>query len=212
MEQSCFFYCPSFQTCARFIPGAFLFGVDLVRLLRKIPDFADRERSICTAKSVTYVVATICIDCAHHPRYNVCMLNYDDSLIRNVLERTKTIAMVGASPRPERASHRVGQFLTSKGYRVIPVNPGQAGKQLFGVTAVASLSDIQETVDMVDIFRRAEHVGPVVDEALGLSGLQTIWMQLGIVNEEAAAWARAAGVDVIMDRCPAIEYPRVIGG
>lgn len=140
------------------------------------------------------------------------MTVYDDSFIRTVLERTKTIALVGASPRPDRASHRVGLFLTSKGYRVIGVNPGQAGKVLFGVTAVASLSDILEPVDMVDIFRRSEHVGPVVDEALGLDGLQTIWMQLEIVNEEAAANAKAAGVDVIMDRCPAIEYPRLIGG
>ena len=120
--------------------------------------------------------------------------------------------MVGASPRPDRPSHRVGQFLTAKGYRVIPVNPGQAGKELFGVTAVASLSDITEPVDMVEIFRRAEKVGPVVDEALGMDGLQTIWMQLNIVNEEAAAKARAAGLDIIMDRCPAIEYPRLIGG
>ncbi len=140
------------------------------------------------------------------------MTDYSDSFLRNVLNRTETIAMVGASPKPERASNRVGRFLVSKGYRVIPVNPGQAGEELFGETVVASLADIHERVDMVDIFRRAEDVGPIVDQVLQMDRVQTIWMQLGIINEEAAAKARAAGVDVVMDRCPAIEYPRLIGG
>ena len=140
------------------------------------------------------------------------MTDYDDSFIRNVLERTETIAMVGASPKPERASHRVGNFLVSKGYRVIPVNPGQVGNTLFGETVVASLSDIREKIDMVDIFRRAEDIDPIVDQVLQMDDVQTIWMQLGIVNENAATKAEAAGLDVIMDRCPAIEYPRLIGG
>ncbi len=140
------------------------------------------------------------------------MTEYDDSYLRNVLERTETIAMVGASRKPHRASHRVGNFLVSKGYRVIPVNPGQVGNELFGEPVVASLADIREPVDMVDIFRRSEYVGPIVDQVLQMDGVQTIWMQLGIVNDEAAAKAKAAGLDVVMDRCPAIEYPRLIGG
>ncbi len=139
------------------------------------------------------------------------MTDYTDSFLRDVLERTQVIAMVGASPKPERASHRVGQFLTAKGYRVIPVNPGQAGNQLFGETVVSTLSDIQEPVDMVDIFRRSEHVGPIVDEAIQMPGLKTIWMQLNIINNEAAKKAQVVGIDVVMDRCPAIEHPRLIG-
>lgn len=141
-----------------------------------------------------------------------CMTNYDDSFIRSVLERTKTIALVGASLKPARASHRVGEFLASKGYRVIPVNPGHVGERLFGEEIVASLGDIDVPVDMVDIFRRSDAVGLVVEEALKLDGLQTVWMQLGVINEKAEQAAKAAGLDVIMDRCPAIEYPRLIGG
>ena len=140
------------------------------------------------------------------------MTDYSDSFLRNVLERTEVIAMVGASPKLERASNRVGKFLVSKGYRVIPVNPGQVGKELFGEPVIASLSDIREKVDMIDIFRRSEDIGPVINEVLKMEDVQTIWMQLGIINEDAAAKAEAAGLDVIMDRCPAIEYPRLIGG
>ncbi|WP_231730483.1 CoA-binding protein [Celeribacter halophilus] len=133
-----------------------------------------------------------------------------DADITRILKDTKVIALVGASAKPERPSHRVGNFLASKGYKVIPVNPGQAGKTLFGETCVASLSEITEPVDMVDIFRRAEEVGAVVDEALhALTGLKYVWMQLDLVNEKAAALARAQGAEVVMDRCPAIEIPRL---
>ena len=133
----------------------------------------------------------------------------DPDIVR-ILTETRVIALVGASPRPERASHRVGTYLASQGYKVIPVNPGQAGKILFGQTCVASLSDIQEPIDMVDIFRKSEDVLPVVEQALAhLQGLKTIWMQLEIVNDKAAALGRAQGADVVMDRCPAIEIPRL---
>ena len=133
----------------------------------------------------------------------------DDDL-RRILSETRVIALVGASANPDRPSHRVGWFLARQGYRVIPVNPGLAGKELFGAAVVARLSDIAEAVDMVDIFRRSEEVGPVVDEALAaLPSLRTVWMQLGVVNEAAAEVARAKGVEVVMDRCPAIEIPRL---
>ncbi|MEL6267371.1 MAG: CoA-binding protein [Pseudomonadota bacterium] len=131
-----------------------------------------------------------------------------------ILARTRVIALVGASPNPSRASHRVGDFLAGRGYRVIPVNPGQAGRTLFGETARADLSALAAEgirVDMVDIFRQSAHAGAVVDEAiaaLGPLGLATIWMQLGVVDDDAAARARAAGLDVVMDRCPKIELER----
>lgn len=137
------------------------------------------------------------------------MQNTDDDL-RRILTGTKVIALVGWSPNADRPSHRVAAFLAAKGYRVIPVNPGQAGKQVLGEIVRASLSDITEQVDMVDIFRRSEAVGPVVDEALrALPGLKTIWMQLGVGDAVAAAKARAAGVAVVMNRCPAIDMPRL---
>ena len=134
-----------------------------------------------------------------------------DDLLRAVLTSTKVIALVGWSPKSDRPSHRVAAFLRDKGYRVIPVNPGQVGTMVGGEVVRASLSDISEPVDMVDIFRRSEEVGAVVDEALTLPGLRTIWMQLGVQDDAAAARARAAGLDVVMNRCPAIEYPRLIG-
>lgn len=142
--------------------------------------------------------------------YIACMRAYTDSEIRKVLERTQTIAIIGASPNPDRPSNRVGRFLADNGYRVIPVNPGQVGTELFGETVVGSLADIKLQVDMVDIFRRSEAVGPIVAEALKLNGLQTIWMQLGVINEDAARMAADAGIDVIMDRCPKIEYRRLM--
>jgi uncharacterized protein len=139
----------------------------------------------------------------------VVMQNSDADL-RRILTGTKVIALVGWSPNPDRPSHRVAAFLAAKGYRVIPVNPGQADKQALGEVVRASLSDIIEPVDMVDVFRRSEEVGPVVDEALRvLPGLKTVWMQLGVENEVAADQARAAGVTVVMNRCPAIEIPRL---
>jgi predicted CoA-binding protein len=134
----------------------------------------------------------------------------DDATIRQVLTETRTIALVGWSPKPDRPSHRVAAFLKARGYRVIPVNPGQAGQIALGETVRASLADIGEPVDMVDIFRRSEEAGAVVDEALAvLPGLKAVWMQLDVVDAAAAARAEAAGVTAVMDRCPAIEIPRL---
>lgn len=132
-----------------------------------------------------------------------------DDDIRSILNTVKTIAVVGWSPKPDRPSHGVAAFLKRRGYRVIPVNPGFSGQQALGEVVHASLGSIGVPVDMVDIFRRSSEVGPVVDEALRLPGLRAIWMQLGVMDEDAAARARAAGVQVVMDRCPAIEIPRL---
>jgi hypothetical protein len=138
--------------------------------------------------------------------------SYTDSFLRDVLRRTKVVAVVGVSMNPVRPSYYVARYLGLRGYRVIPVNPGHAGEMLFGETVRGHLRDITEPVDMVDIFRRSEHVGPIVDEALATFGeLRTIWMQIGVVNGEAASLARARGVDVVMDRCPKIEYQRLFG-
>jgi predicted CoA-binding protein len=132
-----------------------------------------------------------------------------DDDIRRILTTTRTIALVGWSPKPDRPSNGVARFLAAQGYRVIPVNPGQAGQQALGTMVRASLAEIDEQVDMIDIFRRSEEVLPVVEQALALPGVKTIWMQLGVVNEEAAALARAKGLEVVMNRCPAIESPRL---
>lgn len=137
---------------------------------------------------------------------------YSDAHLRDILTRTKTIAVVGVSPNEARPSHYVSRFLQEQGYRVIPVNPVHAGKTLLGETVRESLADIDEPVDMVDIFRRSEDVPPVVDAALAaFDDLKTIWMQIGVEHEGAAERARARGVDVIMNRCPKIDYPRLIG-
>ena len=137
--------------------------------------------------------------------------HYDDSAIRDILTSVKTIALVGASPKPERPSHGVMGFLLRKGYHVIPVNPGLAGKQIHGQTVHASLADIPEAIDMIDVFRAPEYLGEVVDEALALpTRPKVIWGQLGVRDDAAAAKAEAAGIQVVMDRCPAIEYPRVM--
>ena len=138
--------------------------------------------------------------------------NPSDTLLRKILRETRTIACVGVSPNPVRPSHYVARYLTLKGFRVIPVNPGHAGKTLFGQTVVAALSDIAERVDMVDIFRRSDAVPPIVDEALAqFPGLKTIWMQIGVEHAEAASKAEARGVQVIQNRCPKIEYQRLFG-
>jgi len=138
--------------------------------------------------------------------------NPTEPLLRQILRDTKTIACVGVSPNPVRPSHYVGRYLSLKGFRVIPVNPGHAGKTLFGQTVVAALSDITEPVDMVDIFRRSEAVPAIVDEALvRFPNLKTIWMQIGVEHEVAAATAEARGVQVIQNRCPKIEYQRLFG-
>jgi uncharacterized protein len=138
------------------------------------------------------------------------MMYPTDTELRRILTTTRVIALVGWSPNPDRPSHRVADYLVAKGYRVIPVNPGQAGKSALGEVVRATLADIKEPIDMVDIFRRSEEAGAVVDDALRLDpAVKTIWMQLGVEDAAAAAKARAAGVVVVMNHCPAIEIPRL---
>jgi hypothetical protein len=136
--------------------------------------------------------------------------NYPDSYIRGLLNTVKTIAMVGVSPKENRPSYFAFKYLHERGYRMIAVNPGQAGKELLGRPFYARLADIPEPVDMVDIFRAAQYAPAVVDEALALQPRpQVIWMQLGVRNDEAAAKAEAGGMKVVMNRCPKIEYGRL---
>ena len=136
--------------------------------------------------------------------------NYPDSYIRGILNTVKTIAMVGMSPKENRPSYFAFKYLLERGYRMIPVNPGQAGKEILGQTCYASLADIPEPVDMIDIFRGSQQVPPIVEEALKLQPRpQVIWMQLTVRNEEAARRAEEAGLKVVMDRCPKIEYGRL---
>ncbi|SIP96127.1 hypothetical protein SAMN05880582_101177 [Rhizobium sp. RU20A] len=138
--------------------------------------------------------------------------SYCDSLIKDILQRTRVVALLGASPNPERPSNRVMAFLLRKGYRVHPVNPGQAGKTIHGQRVYASLADIPEPIDMVDVFRAPDALPAIVDEVLALNPRPAwIWGQLGVRDDAAADKAEAAGVRVVMDRCPAIEYPRLIG-
>jgi len=135
---------------------------------------------------------------------------YPDSYIRGILNTAKTIAMVGISPKDNRPSYFAFKYLMERGYRMIPVNPGQAGKSILGQKVYAKLSDIPEPVDMVDIFRASEHVLPVVKEAVTLQPKpQVIWMQLMVRNDEAAKVAEDAGLKVVMNRCPKIEYGRL---
>ncbi|HML09903.1 MAG TPA: CoA-binding protein [Stellaceae bacterium] len=134
--------------------------------------------------------------------------SYPDAYLRDILVGAKTIAVVGASPRPNRPSHGVMGFLQRHGYRCIPVNPFAAGGEINGERVYARLADIKEPIDMVDIFRRSEAAGAVVDEAIAI-GAKVIWMQLDVRDGAAAARAEARGVKVVMDRCPAIEIPRL---
>ena len=135
---------------------------------------------------------------------------YNDSYIREILNGVKTIAMVGASPLNVRPSYFAFKYLSERGYDMIPVNPGHVGKSLVGRPFVASLADIGRPIDMVDIFRSSSHIMPVVDEALKLMPPpKVIWMQLGARDEAAAAKAEAAGLKVVMNRCPKIEYGRL---
>ncbi|MBV6488365.1 MAG: CoA-binding protein [Pseudorhodoplanes sp.] len=135
---------------------------------------------------------------------------YSDQYIRGILNTVKTIAMVGVSPRENRPSYFAFKYLLERGYRVIPVNPGQAGKDILGQKVYATLADIPEPVDMVDIFRASQFAAAVVDEALALAPRpRVIWMQLGVRDDAAAARAEAAGVKVVMNRCPKIEYGRL---
>ncbi|MBW9113004.1 CoA-binding protein [Rhizobium cauense] len=137
---------------------------------------------------------------------------YEDDYILDILRSVKTIALTGASPNPARPSNGVMGYLLSRGYDVIPVNPGQAGKQIHGRTVYARLSDIPVPVDMVDVFRASEYLAGVVEDALAMSPPpKVIWAQLGVRDDAAAARAEVAGIKVVMDRCPAIEYPRLVG-
>ena len=135
---------------------------------------------------------------------------YSDSYIRGILNTVKTIAMVGISPKENRPSYFAFKYLMERGYRMIPINPGQAGKTILGQKVYARLSDIPDPIDMVDVFRGSEHVLPIVQEAVALKPKpQVIWMQLMVRNDEAAKLAEDAGLKVVMNRCPKIEYGRL---
>lgn len=131
-----------------------------------------------------------------------------DAEIRALLEETRTIALIGASDRPDRPSYRVMQSLQAHGYRVIPVNPQITGEHIHGEFVFRDLGQLGDPIDMVDIFRNSAAAGDAVDQAIA-AGAKSVWMQLGVINEEAAARAEAAGLKVVMNRCPAIEIPRL---
>lgn len=137
---------------------------------------------------------------------------YEDDYIAGILKETRTIALLGASPKPDRPSYGVMRFLLERGYTVYPVNPGQAGKEILGQKTYATLADVPELIDLVDIFRAPEYLDGIVDETLALeTPPAAIWGQLGVRDDAAAAKAEAAGIKVVMNRCPAIEYPRLVG-
>ena len=131
-----------------------------------------------------------------------------DDEIADLLAHTRTIAMVGASDRPDRPSHGVMRFLQTHGFRVFPVNPQITGEHVHGEYVWRELSQIGDVIDMVDVFRNSEAASEAVDQAIA-AGAKSVWMQLGVVNEAAAARAEAAGLKVVMDRCPAIDLPRL---
>lgn len=136
--------------------------------------------------------------------------NYSDELIKDTLQSVKVIALLGASAKKERPSYHVMQFLLSNGYEVIPVNPGLAGQDILGKPVVATLADIDKPIDMVEIFRNKEALPAILDEVLQLEQRPSVfWGQLGVYDEAVATKAEAAGMTVIMDRCPAIEIPRL---
>lgn len=135
---------------------------------------------------------------------------YDDLYLRRILRETKTIAMVGASANWNRPSYFAMKYLLDRGYTVIPVNPAAAGQEILGQKVYASLAELPGKVDMVDIFRNSEAAGPITDEAIR-HGAKIVWMQLGVVNPDAARRAEAAGLKVVMNRCPKIEHSRLAG-
>ena len=130
-----------------------------------------------------------------------------DAELAQLLQETRTIALVGASDRPDRPSYKVMQFLLEQGYRIVPINPALAGQDVLGQTVVATLA-AAGPVDLVDIFRNSEAVGPIVDAAIDI-GAKAVWMQLGVINPDAAQRAEAAGLKVVMDHCPKIEIARL---
>jgi uncharacterized protein len=135
---------------------------------------------------------------------------YSDAYIRGILNTVKTIAMVGISPKDNRPSYFAFKYLLERGYNMIPVNPGQAGKEILGRKVYARLADVPEPIDRVDVFRAAQYAPQIVAEALALEPRpQAIWMQLGVRNDEAAAAAEGEGLKVVMNRCPKIEYGRL---
>ena len=137
----------------------------------------------------------------------------DDTTLRAIFSRVRTIAVVGFSANPARPAHFVAAFLQERGYRIVPVNPGLAGQTHLGEMVRATLADVPDEVDMVDVFRRPDAVPGVVDEALARwPGLDVLWLQLGVSHPEAEAAARAAGVTVVSDRCPKMDLPRLFGG
>jgi predicted CoA-binding protein len=133
---------------------------------------------------------------------------YEDAYVRSILSKVKTIAMVGASPNWNRPSFFAMKYLQGKGYRVIPVNPTVAGQEILGEKVYAGVRDIPEKIDMVDVFRAPEAAGPIVEDAIAI-GAKVVWMQIGVRNDEAAARAEAAGLEVVMNRCPKIEFARL---
>ena len=135
---------------------------------------------------------------------------YPDAYIRGILNTVKTIAMVGFSPKENRPSYFAFKYLHERGYTMIPINPGQAGKEVLGRKIYAKLADVPEPIDMVDVFRAPQFAVGIVQEALALQPRpQVIWMQLGVRSDEAAALAEAAGLKVVMNRCPKIEFGRL---
>ena len=139
---------------------------------------------------------------------------YSDEYLRRILRETGTVAMVGASPNWNRPSYFVMKYLQAKGFRVIPINPRNAGEEILGETVYPSLAEAPGPFQMVDIFRNSDAAGPITDEAIALAankGIRSVWMQLTVFNGEAAVRAEAAGLDVIMNRCPKIEYGRLFG-
>lgn len=135
---------------------------------------------------------------------------YPDQYLRAILGRVRTIAMVGASPHWNRPSYFAMKYLQGKGFRVIPVNPRAVGETILGERVYGRIAEIPDSVDMVDIFRNSDSAGPITDEAIAI-GAKIVWMQIGVRNDEAAARAEAAGLQVVMNRCPKIEYSRLHG-